>query len=212
MLNYRAGIEATDSFLNASDVRASDIVNAVEEIAIGHRIVLLQDAAKLIVSKTPSGTDHNIVVSGTKAGVAHVPGSIGYPHWVEFLTGFGTAYRGDCVIGNQSSITALKLMSMTAGDNLTLGSWANFPGSNITDFNSMMSELGYGWIDGVTELSNTKLWVFNKATTLIFIQRRGMTQDEMERDAGTRTVRRWFGTQSRFMVMDTNGMKTISFA
>ena len=212
LIEYRAGIEATDNFLRGSDVRASDVTNAVEEIAIGHRITLLRDAAMVITTDTPSGNDYAIGTA-TLAGVPHVAGNLEYPFFVQWLTDFGTAYKCDCIVGNQNSITNLKLMSLSAGDNLTLGSWATLPNSNIVDFNGGMMDLGFGWIDSDSDtgFKNNKLWGFQKATSLIFVQRRGMNQDETQRDAGMRTMTRWFGTQSRFISMDTNGMRSITF-
>ena len=212
MSNYRAGIEATDSFLNDPQVRASDITNAVEEIAIGHRIILLRDAAKLITDRTPSG--NNTDSMGTIAGVPHAAGKVSYAHWTDFMTKFGTAYRGDCALGNPTSITALKLMSITDGQNLSLGSWSMLPNSNVEDFNGDMMRLGYGWIDDDTATGFTpnKLWVFQKATTLGYVQRMGMDQDEIERVPGPRKVRRWLGTESLFCIIDDNGMRSFSFA
>ena len=164
MTKYRAGIEATDDFLRNSQVRVSDITNAVEEIGIGHRIMLLRDACKLITDKTPATNDY---ASGTGnrqtiAGVKHVKGKVSYAHWTDFMTRFGTAYRGDCAIGNPNSITALKLMSITDGENLSLGSWSMLPNSNIVDFNGDMMNLGYGWVDDDTStgFKDEKLWVF----------------------------------------------------
>ena len=213
MTEYRAGIEATDSFLNDPGVRASDITNAVEEIGIGHRIVLLRTACKLITDKTPSANVTTRASQGAIAGVTAAAGEIKYPQWVEFMTKFGTAYRGDCVIGNPQAITNFKLMSMTDGDNLTLSSWASIPGTNTVDFNGDMMDIGYGWVDAdsATGFSNNNLWVFQRATTIGYVQRMGMDQDELERDAGPRITRRWLGTESLFCEIDTNGMRRYDF-
>ena len=201
--------------MNDPDIRASDITNAVEEIAIGHRIVLLQRACKLIVDKTPSANNYasGVNTKATIVGVHHTQGRVSYPHWTDFLTEFGTAYRGDCAIGNPTSITALKLMSITDGTNITFSSWSMMPNSNVVDFNGDMMSMGYGWVsdDTATGFTANKLWVFQKATTLGYVQRMGMDQDEIERVAGPRKVRRWLGTESLFCTIYTAGMRSFDF-
>ena len=225
MESFRAGIEATDSFLNDPQVRAADITNAVEEIAIGHRIVLLRKAAKLITGTTAlsdfpaaSATSRNYTQTGDIAGVSSSAGKVSYAHFSDFVTHFGTAYKPDCVIGNEKSIVAFKLMSVTEGDNLTLGSWAMLPNSSVEDFNGDMLSLGYGWIDDPstnqvdTGLTNEfRLFAFQKATTIGFVQRMGMDQDEIERVPGPRKVRRWLGTESLFCRIDPNGVGQYNF-
>ena len=211
MRNYRAGIEATDSFLNASSTRASDITNAVEEIAIGHRITLLRSAAKLIHDSRPTANTYNAkTATGLPSAANDVPYAqykVDYPRFSHFMTTFGSAYRGNCAIGNEASITALKLMSISDGRNLSLGSWTMMPNSNIEDLNGDMTNLAYGWIDGVTELVDGNLQVFQRETTLAYVQRAGMDQDEMERLPGPRKTRRWLGTQSLFAILDPNGIR-----
>ena len=61
-------------------------------------------------------------------------------------------------------------MSVTGGANLTFGSFAMVPGSNVVDFNAGMQDLGYGWVDDdtATGFTASKLWVFDVATTLVF--------------------------------------------
>ena len=210
MLNYRAGVEATDSFLNDPLTRTSDITNAVEEIGIGHRITLLRGAAKLIHDSRPSGNTYDASAQ-TVGGVTFEAGRVDYARWTHFMTTFGSAYTGDVAIGNEQSVVALKLMSITDGDNLSLGSWSMMPNSNIRDLNGDMTNLAYGWIDGVAELVNSKLQVFQRATTLAFIERMGMDQDEMERVPGPRKTRRWLGTQSLFATLDNTGIREFDF-
>ena len=213
MSNYRAGIEATDSFLNANQTRASDITNAIEEIAIGHRIALLRALAKLIRDSMPSGNSFDASASSVLGGgIAFTAGKVDYPRWTEFMTKFGSAYQGNTAIGNEASITALKLMSITDGDNLSLGSWSMMPNSQIEDLNGDMTRLAYGWIDGVSELAASKLTVFQRETTAAFIQRMGMDQDEMERVPGPRKTRRWLGTESLFAILDETGIREFDFS
>ena len=218
MTEYRAGIEATDGFLNDPQVRAMDITNAVEEIAIGHRIILLRAAVKLITETSLTGNKAYVSKGTEIGGVKHTMGKVSYPHFTDFITRFGTAYKPDCVIGNEKSITAFKLMSISDGQNLTLGSWAMMPNSNVMDFNGDMMSWGYGWIDdnstnktatGLTD--EFKLWAFQKATTIGYVQRMGMDQDEIERVPGPRKVRRWLGTESLFCRIDPNGVGTFDF-
>ena len=129
------------------------------------------------------------------------------------MTQFGTAYRGDCVIGNPHSITNFKLMSMTDDTNLTLASWASIPGTNTVDFNGDMMDIGYGWVDAdtATGFKNHNLWVFQRATSIGYVQNMAMDQDELERDAADQITRRWLGTQSLFCEIDVNGMRQYDF-
>lgn len=214
MRNYRAGIEATDSFLNDNQTRARDITNAIEEIAIGHRIALLTGLAKLIHDSTPSGNVYTVGNTAV-AGVTPDGGRLGYPFWTKFLKDFGNAYIPNVTLGNKDAITNLELMSMTAGDqNITYGSWTMVPNTNIRNLNGNMTEMSYGWIDDdtTTGFGNTELFTFQRETTVAYIQRMGMDQDEMERVPGPRKTRRWLGTQSAFALIDPNGLRSINFA
>ena len=105
-------------------------------------------------------------------------------------------------------------MSITDGENLSLGSWSMLPNSNIVDFNGDMMNLGYGWVDDDTStgFKDEKLWVFQRATTIGYVQRMNMDQDELERDAGLEITRRWLGTESLFCEIDTNGMRSFDFS
>ena len=210
MTSYRAGIEATDSFLNDPQVRASDITNAVEEIAIGHRIILLRKACKTIVDATPSSQVFNAKtgVDNPYLGVTYAQGRMDWPRYTFFRTKSGTAYTFDCCIGNEQSIISLENMSITDGTNVTFGSWTMAPNSNIRKFNGSDMSLGYGWVDkdAETGFADNKLWFFQRMTTLGFVQRMGMDQDELERVPGPRKVRRWLGTESLFCEIDKNGM------
>lgn len=211
MTDYRAGIEATDSFLNDPQVRASDITEAVESIAIGHRIILLRKACKTIVDACPTGNVFN-AKTGPPANpyldVTYKQGRMDWPRYTLFRTKSGTAYTFDCAIGNEPSILSLDNMSISDGANITFGSWATAQGSNVRKFNGNGMSLGYGWVDkdAETGFSDNKLWFFQKMSTLGFVQRMGMDQDELERVPGPRKVRRWLGTSSLFCDIDTNGI------
>ena len=211
MRNYRAGIEATDEFLNDSQTRASDITNAIEEIAIGHRIALLLQVAKLLKDSVPA---NNTYASANVHGITHVTGQMDYPNWTVFMKEFGNAYIPNVTIGNKTAITSLELMSMTAGDqNITFGSWTMVPNTNIRSLNGDITSMDYGWIDDdtATGLTATELITFARPTTAVYVQQRGMDQDEMERVPGPRKTRRWLGTKSTFGIRDANGLRRITF-
>ena len=210
MRNYRAGIEATDSFLNDNQTRAMDITNAIEEIAIGHRIALLNAVCKLLNDSVPSG---NVYTSGNVHGITHESGQMDYPNWNVFLKRFGNAYIPNTTIGNSTAITSLELMSMSAGDqNISFGNWSMVPNSNIRNLNGDFTQMNYGWVDDSSiGFTNTKLITFQRETTIVYVQRRGMDQDEMERVPGPRKTRRWLGTQSTFGLRDANGLRQINF-
>ena len=212
--NYRAGIEWTDEFANDAQTRFADLTNAIEEIAIGHRIVLLQDLGRLIHDSVPSGNTYT--TSGqTVAGVTATAGQLEYPFWVKFMKDFGNAYIPNVTLGNPTSITSLELMSMTAGNqNITYGSWAMVPNSNIRNLNGDLTQMSYGYISGdtATGFGDTELFTFQRETTLVFVMRLGMDQDEMERVPGPRKTRRWLGAQSAFAVSDPEGIRSINYA
>ena len=211
MSNYRAGIEATDQFLSNSQVRTRDITNAIEEIAIGHRIALTRQAAKLIHDSMPNGNKYTMPAAGV-GGVTREANVLKFPFWIDFKTKFGSAYNGNVAIGNQKSITDLKLMSITDGTNLSFGSWSMVPGSNIEDLNADMTDLAYGWVDNVTELVDSSLIVFQLETTLVYVERIGMYQDEIERVAGPRKTRRWMGLESLLAIIDETGIRELDYA
>ena len=212
MRNYRAGIEVTDSFIRNSQTRAADITNAIEEIAIGHRIALLTQVGRAIVDNRED--DHKYTASGSISGATHVAGQLQYPFWTTYLKEWGNTYMPNITIGNKRAITELELMSMTGGDqNITYGSWSMIPNTNIRNLNGNISQMSYGYIDDDTNtnFTNTELWTFPRETTLVYVQRMGMDQDETERVGGPRKTRRWLGTQSLFAIRDKMGIRSIAF-
>ena len=211
--NYRVGIEWTDSFINNSQTRASDITNAIEEVAIGHRIELLGDLGKLIVDSRPSANQYDLT-GVTVGGVAHVGGTLQFPHWVAFLKRFGNAYTPNVSIGNINAITTLELMSMTGGDqNITYGSWSMVPNTNIRNLNGDLTEMNYGYISNTgTGLTNTEIFTFQRETTLVYVQQLGGDQDELERVPGPRKTRRWLGAKAAFAAADKEGIRSVEFS
>ena len=213
--NYRAGIEWTDEFINDPQTRAADITNAIEEIAIGHRLELLGDLGKLIVdTRTENGASYQYDVSNsTFGGYTHTANRLEYPYWTAFKDSFGDAYTPNVTIGNANAITSLKLMSITDGNNLSYGSFAMIEGSGLVDLNEDGVGMMFGRItNSGTGLTNTALYSFPSATTLAFIMNLGMTQDEIERVPGPRKTRRWLGAKSAFAILDPLGIREIEFA
>ena len=104
-------------------------------------------------------------------------------------------------------------MSITDGENLSLGSFAMLPESNIRDLNGDITDLSIGWVDkdNSTNFTVNKLWTCQRETTLGFVQRTGMDQDETVNDPELQTMQRYFSTESLFCIMDTNGMKYYDF-
>ena len=214
--HYRAGISATDDFLNDSQTRASDITNAVEEIAIQHRIALLAQLGRLIHDSVPSG--NNYTTSGkTIRGQTPTAGQLDYPWWTAFLKEFGDAYTPSVTLGNKTAITNLELMPMQSvvggSGAITYGSWTLVPNTNIENLNGNITQMAYGYIpsDALTLFGDTELFTFDRATTLIFIQQSGMEQDETERRGGPRLTIRWLGRKSRFAVRDPQGIWRIGY-
>ena len=209
--NYRAGIEWTDEFANAPETRFSDLTNAVDEIAIGHRIGELRKMGALVKSKADDSRKYS---QSSVAGHAAVANRLAYPQWTHFLKQFGNAYMPNVALGSPNAITSLELMSMNAGNAITFGQWALVPNSNINSLNAQMSRLDYGWItpNSATGFSDTELYVFQREGTIVYIQQLGMNQDEMERVQGVRKTRRWLGTKSAFGISDEYSIRTIDFS
>ena len=209
--NYRAAVEWTDSFANDPQTRMADLTNAIEEIAIGHRIELLQDLGTLVRTSVPSG---NVWAAASNAitGYTHAPGQLTYPYWTRFLKEFGNAYVPNVTLGSLDAIQNLELMSITGGNNISYGSWAMVPGSRFRSLNGDNTAMDWGYIEGNTAFTkNTSLYTFQREVTLAFAMRLGMDQDEVERDAGPRKTRRWLGAMSTFAVLDPNAIREIDY-
>ena len=211
LIEYRAAVEWTDKFANDSLTRMADLTNAIQEIAIGHRIVLLEKLGTLIRESVPS--DHTwAAASNAITGYTHTAGQVTYPYWSRFLKEFGNAYIPNVTLGSIDAIQNLELMSITAGNNLTYGSWAMVPGTNFRSLNADMRQMDWGYIQGSTAFSkDTSLYTFQRATTIVFVMQLGMDQDEVERDAGPRKTRRWLGTSSAFAIQDPQGIREFDF-
>ena len=214
MENYRAGIEATDAFLNDSQTRASDITNAVEEIAEGHRIAILAQFGKLLKESVRADHTYTPSVGDKLGGITFATKELTYPFVRRFFKEFGTAYRPDVIIGNTNAILDLELMSMTGGDqNLSFGSWTLIPNSGIENLNGDLTRLSYGEIDAdtITGFTDWELFAFQRNRAFAFLQMRGMDQDEMERVAGRRMTRRWLGTRSAIAPLDLYALRRMVY-
>ena len=211
LLEYRAGVEATDSFLNDSQTRASDITNAVEEIAIGHRITLLQQLGKVIVDNLPSG---NAGTAATVAGYGHTANRLEFPQWRKHLTDFGDGYRPNITIGTPDAILGLELMPITADNNITFGSWAMVPGSSVRNLNGDATAMDYGSIDDktTTGFEDRHIYTFQKEITLAYVQRLSMNQDEVQRVPDERKVRRWLGAQAAIACLDPQAIRSLDYS
>ena len=208
--NYRAAVEWTDDFINDPQTRAADITNAIEEIGIGHRAMLLEDLGKLVHDSRPSGNEYT--ATGTIAGQTHTAGELSYPFWVTYLKLFGNAYIPNVTLGSPVSITNLELMSMQRGNAITYGSWSMVPNTNIRNLNGDLTEMNYGYISGSnTGFSDTELFTFQREVCLVFVMQMGMNQDELERVAGPRKTRRWLGAKSAFAASDPSSIRSISY-
>ena len=208
MRTKRLAVEATYEYLSGP-VRVTDITRSIEGVGILYQDALLREGIRLIVSKTTSGT----TAGGTFAGIKHVQGKVSFGHWKKHLTSFGTAYRCNLVLGNPDSITKFWLMSITDGENLSLGSFAMLPETNIRDLNGDITDLAVGWVDkdNTTNFTVNKLWTCQRETTLGFVQGTNLDQDETVRDPELRTVQRYFSTGNLFCILDENGMKYYDF-
>ena len=216
LLLYRLGYEISDSFRHSAGASAEDVRDGVVRIAIGQRILNLYRMGVVIRTGTPTATANNVEASaqGTIGGVAHTAGEIKYPLFLDFTSSFGPAYQCNVVIGNRQSVNTLRTMSLSGPDNVTFGSVISLlPNANFVDLNGGMMNMSFGHIDNddQTGFTGSKLWCFDRDTTLVFVQRPAMDQDELQRDAGRMTTRRWFGTSSNFGILDNTGMKTYAF-
>ena len=214
LLEYGAGIEASDKFLNDNQTRVSDITNAVEEIALRHRQTLLSELGKLVKNSRP--TDNNYVTSaspGSVQGTAHVAGRLLYPFWQKFVNDFPAPYNPDTTIGNPDAILGLDLMSLTGDDNLTFGSWGLIPGSGVRKLNRDPLRMNYGSINNntVTGFINTELYTWQRARGVVYVQQIGADQDETQRIPGAAKVQRWMRTTAGLGILDPECIRSITF-
>ena len=208
LIEYRAGIEATVSFLTGNEARMLDWLNAIEEIGIGHRLMLLRLAAK-IANDSKVGT---YSTSGRTVGtITAEAGKLQFPFWSQFLKEFGTAYNPNIAIGNKKSITDFEMMSFTDGQNLTLGSVTNMPGSRYVSLNTSNDNFNFGWVDNVTELADNQLTVFDRNRALGHVYRLNYNQDATVTDEELRKVRRYVGTQEGIVLLDKYAIRQMSY-
>lgn len=210
LVEYGSGIEATDKFLTDNQTRVSDITNAVEEIALGHRITLLGKLGKLVKDSCPSANVDTI--SGTLHGVTHTAGNLEYPFWRKFINDFRAAYNPDITIGNPTAILSLDLMSLTADGNITYGSWGMIPGSGVNKLNRNPLRMNYGSINNTaTTFTDTELYTWQQSRGVVYVMKIGGDQDETERIPGEARVRRWIRTTAGLGFLDPACIRSARF-
>ena len=203
---YGIAIEATYDFLNASQTRASAIMNAIDEVALQYRTIIFEGIVKEIVSALPSG--HAIDPSGS---------GLTSKVWREFRMKYNH-YSLDIVLGNAQSIAQFEEMMFGTGDTTAAfiqTMWEGMiPGiMSPRLLNNQPMIPNYGWYDDLaTQLPDNSLLTFDQMYSSEVWFKRSLDQDESKRDPEDRTVTRYLNTQVGFNVPDPHGIYTLDIA
>lgn len=197
---FRGGIRATYDYLNSNQTRVSRIRNAIEEIAIYHRIKLFEMIVKAIKDALPSGN-----IGSAKA--------LNWTNWRDFVKGFGSMYSADVMLCKTAESTKWENMSVfntTSG----LATISQLIATNpqfvsnpyILNNNPVIPE--YGWYDGAgAGLQDNKYLTFDRDRSSKLVFQRGSDQDETVREAGPQVITRYLSTKAGAFVPDANGIR-----
>ena len=204
---FRGGVRATYDYLNSSQTRVGRIRNAIEEIAIYHRIALFEMVVKAIKAGRVRAGSSNIESLSTE---------LNWSVWRDFVKGFGSFYSPDVMLCRTADSTVWEGMSVSTGvGTIPVGQLAattNFGQSPYVLNNTPMIP-EYGWYDDlpddVTGLQTEHYLVFDRDRSSIIIFQRGSDQDETEREAGPQIVTRYLSTKAGAYCPDVNGVKEL---
>lgn len=202
---YRTGLQASYDYLNSSQTRVGRIRNAVEEIAIYHRIALFELITKTIKDALLPGTDYRVDKSAS--------GKVSWTIWRDFVKLFGPMYSPDIMLCKTEESTEWETMSIpTASGSIPVGQLAsvtNF-GDNPYVLNNVPMIPEYGWYDGQgAGLEDNKFLTFDRDRSSVVVFQRGGDQDETERSPGPQVVTRYLSTKAGAHCPDPNGIREL---
>jgi hypothetical protein len=199
------GIRASYEFLNGGGARMDVIRDAVDRVAISHRIHLFEEIVKAIGAARPST---NIFPSTAAA--------LDADNWLQFQKKFNEGYRMDILLADPTAIT--NFQKLIAGSTDTTMNYMNLIASGMFGMGNMPMSLNeapiipdYGWyakLTGSNELPAGKYLAFDRMRSSCITFQRGNDQDEIKQQPETRSVTRYLNTNYVIFVPDPNGIWT----
>lgn len=203
---FRGGVRATYDYLNSNQTRVARIRNAIEEIAIYHRIALFEMVVKAIKAGRVRAGSNNLIDKS----------ELNWTIWRDFIKGFGSFYSPDIMLCRTAESTVWEGMQVpTSQGTIPVGQLAATTGFGQSPYvlNNVPMVPEYGWYDDLpnTEegLETGKYLVFDRDRSSIIIFQRGSDQDETEREAGPQIVTRYLSTKAGAYCPDVNGVKEL---
>lgn len=212
---YRKKLTASYDFLRNNQTRIATFRNAVLQLTGGLAEAFQQKFAKVIHDGVPSG--NLITLSGNDAmGNAHAAGVITLAEWKEVQQAFGSVYKPTRIICNQTAWRAIDFMAAQSSRQFVLRDEARRQDSNLVpefySLNSSALSVGYGWVENVTELTDTTFVAFDHRDTFEVLYQLGSEQDETERLPGPQVINRLFGVKvANFLRRTEKNMHKVGF-
>ena len=196
-------IRASYEFLNGGGDRLDVIRDAVDRVAVSHRIHLFEQIVKAIGAARPSA---NVFPSTATA--------LDADNWLSFQKKFNEGYRMDILLADPDAIT--NFQKLIAGSTDTTMNYMNLIASGMFGAGNMPMSLNempivpqYAWYDkltGAQELPTGKYLAFDRMRSSCINFQRGNDQDEMKQDPATRSVSRYLNTNYVIYVPEPNGI------
>ena len=209
---FRGGVRASYDFLNSNQTRIGRIRNAIEEIAIYHRIVLFEMVVETI---------HNALVDSDLSNKRTRSATMTWSAWRDFVKSFGAFYTPDIMLCRSDASTIFESVAMSTTANpvsmITIGQFAaTAPALNANPYilNNTPVIPEYGWYDQLddkvfdTDAAIHDYLVFDKDRSSVIVFQRGSDQDETEREAGPQIITRYLSTKAGCHCPDANGIRT----
>ena len=229
---FRGGVRASYDYLNSNQTRIGRIRNAIEEIAIYHRIVLFE----MIIEAIWNGLVRSEVadkLTHIDTNLATTSNNLTWIQWRDFTKSFGAFYSPDIMICRSDASTLWESIAMTVPSlksggvetttttpqaTISIGQFAT-TASNLNQNPYILNNTPiipeYGWYDS---LKNTILdqagdthdyLVFDRDRSSVIVFQRGSDQDETEREAGPQIITRYLSTKAGAYCPDVNGVKML---
>ena len=218
--SFGIAIEYTDQFLNNNLYSAADLANAYEEIGVVYSIDVRREGIRAILTADDL-PDENLTGGDGQTDTTHVSGVITFNEWNRFIKGFGDIWQPDTVIGSANAIAAFEAMSAGHNYNIIARNSAGVPTGTSLNQNPLDVRRGFlnlsasGDKAALSQLSDTKLLVFDSNYVLYMYFTAGVDQDEMQRDADERITARLmttdYGFITKYIQTNNSAAKIASF-
>ena len=224
---FRGGVRASYDYLNSNQTRIGRIRNAIEEIAIYHRIVLFEMVMEAIFNGLADHFENDTTARVYRQNATGNP-PLTWNVWRDFTKGFGAFYSPDIMICRSAASTIWESMAMTTNP---AGGVTSHQGVTVGQFVATSQNLNsnpyilnntplipeYGWYDALKQsvLQSTNNYheylVFDRDRSSIIVFQRGSDQDETEREAGPQIITRYLSTKAGAYCPDNNGVRMLAF-